>query len=106
MRILLKILLFPVSLILTVFVAISSFLIERCAILLNIVAVLAFLAGVVNFLQYFFGVPFGTIGAPYHLHSGIFLLIFGFILSPYGLPTLAAWLVGLLENLNDAIKSI
>lgn len=37
MRIIFKILLFPLSLVLTIFVAISCFLIERVAVLLNIV---------------------------------------------------------------------
>ncbi|MDL2233169.1 CD1845 family protein [Ruminococcaceae bacterium OttesenSCG-928-L11] len=106
MRIFFKVILFPISLVLTVFVAISSFLIERCAILLNIIAGLGFLAGLVNFAQYFWGFPFGTAGTPYHLKSGIFLMIFAFILSPYGLPTLAMWIVEKLGNLSDAIKSI
>ena len=106
MRIFFKILLFPISLVLTVFVAISSFLIERVAVLLNVLSGIIFLASLVGYSQYFFGWPFGGAGKAYNLETAIFGTVFAFLLSPYGLPTLTLWLVEKLDDLNGAIKSI
>lgn len=106
MRILFKILLFPLSLVLTIFVAISCFLIERVAVLLNIVAGIMFLAALVAYSQYFFGIPYGTVGHTPTLQLAIFGTVFAFLLSPYGLPTFTFWLVERVDNLNDIIKSI
>jgi len=106
MRILFKILLFPISLILTVFVGISSFLIEKCAVLLNIVSGILFLGALASLIQYLFGWPFGEAHTSFGLMSTIIVAVAAFLLSPYGLPTLAAWIVDKLDDLNGAIKSI
>jgi len=106
MRIVLKILLFPISLVLTIVVALSEFLIVKCAIILNIISSILFLGALAAFLQYFFGWPFGEPGESFALTSGIAGLVFAFLLSPYGLPTFVAWIVSKLDDLNDLIKSI
>lgn len=106
MRIFFKVLLFPVSLVLTIFVAVSVFLIERIAILLNIISGILFLASLAAYAEYFFGWPFDRIGDTPTLQLAIFATVFAFLLSPYGLPTATFWLVGKLDNLNDTIKSI
>lgn len=106
LRIFFKILLFPVSLVLTIFVAISSFLIERAAVLLNIVSGILFLAALAAYAEYFFGWPFDRIGDAPTLQLAIFGTVFAFVLSPYGLPTFTLWLVDKLDDLNCAIKSI
>ena len=106
MRIIFKILLFPISLLLTVFVTVSFFLVERCAAILNIFSGIMFLAALAGYMQYFFGWPLGTAGNPPTLQLAIFATVFAFILSPYGLPMLAVWLVDKLDNINCAIKSI
>jgi len=106
LRILIKILLFPLSLLLTIFVAVSMFVVERCAVLLNIVSGLMIVAALAGFSQYFFGWPMGSAGATPTLQLAIIGSVFAFILSPYGLPSLAAWALGMLDNLNGAIKSI
>ena len=106
LRVLIKILLFPLSLLLTIFVAVSMFVVERCAVLLNIVSGLMFVAALAGFSQYFFGWPFGTAGEASTLHLAIIGSVFAFLLSPYGLPSLAAWALGMLDNLNGTIKSI
>ena len=106
MRILFKILLFPLSFLLTITVAVASFVIERCAVLLNIIAGIMFIAALVGYSQYLFGWPLGTAGEGTTLQLAIFGTVFAFLLSPYGLPALAAWLLGKLDNLNGAIKSI
>ena len=106
MRMFLKIILFPVSLILTIIVAISSFLIEKCAFILNIASGLIFLGALAALLQYLFGWPYGQAGTSFALSSAIVGIILSFLLSPFGLPTLAAWLVSKLDLLNELIKSI
>ena len=105
-RIFFKILLFPLSLLLTIFVAVSLFVVERCAIILNIISGIMFIATLAAYSQYLFGWPMGTAGDIATLQLAIFGTVFAFILSPYGLPTLAVWLLAKLDNLNDAIKSI
>jgi len=106
MRIFLKIILFPVSLLLTIIAAISNFLIMRCAIILNIVSGIIFLGTLVGLLQYLSGWPYGQPGNPQTLIMVAAGFVFSFLLSPFGLPTLAAWIVSKLELLNELIKSI
>jgi len=106
MRILIKILLLPLSLLLTVVVSVSMFAVERFAGILNILSGVMFIAAVIGFAQYLFGWPVGTAGNMPTLQLAIIGTVFAFILSPYGLPALAAWLLGKLDNLNSAIKSI
>lgn len=106
MRILFKILLFPVSLLLTIFVAISNFLIVKCAIILNIVSGILFLGALAALVQYLFGWPYGEPGHPQNLVVVATGVILSFLLSPFGLPTLAAWIVSKIDLLNELIKSI
>lgn len=106
MRVFFKIILFPFSLILTIFVAVSMFLVERVAVLLNILSGIIFLGALVSLLQYFFGWPYGEAGTSYALTAGICGMVFAFILSPFGLPTVMVWILAKLELLNDAIKAI
>ena len=106
MRMFFKIILFPVSLVLTIVVAISNFLIIKCAIILNFLSGIVFLAALAGLAQYLFGWPFGEAGDSRIIGTVIFGFVLSFLLSPYGLPTLAAWLVSKLAILNELIKSI
>ena len=106
LRILVKVLLFPLSLLLTIFVAVSIFVVERCAGILNIFSVIVFINALTGYSQYFFGWPMGTAGHMPTLQLAIFATVFAVLLSPYGLPTIAAWMLGKLDNLNNAIKTI
>ena len=106
LKIFLKVLLFPISLLLTVFVKVSMFAVERLAGLLNILSAIMIVAALAGYSQYLFGWPFGTAGNAPTLQLAVIGTVFAFILSPYGLPTLAAWLLGMIDNLNGAIKSI
>ena len=106
LRIFIKFLLFPISLLLTIFVAVSMFVVERCAVILNILSGIMFIAALAGYSQYLFGWPIGTAGEASTLQLAIIGTVFAFVLSPYGLPMLAAWLLGHLDNLNGAIKSI
>lgn len=106
MRIFFKIILFPITLVLTIFVAIFTLLVERVAILLNIFSGIMFFGAIAAFLQYFFGWPFGSAGNNGTLVTALVGVFLAFILSPYGLPTAAIWILDKLDSLNDAIKEI
>jgi len=106
LRILAKILLFPLSLLLTVFVSVSMFAVERLSWLLNIFSGIVFIAALAGYSQYLFGWPMGTAGDVPALQLAIIATVFAFVLSPYGLPTFVGWALGKLDNLNGVIKSI
>ena len=106
MRIFFKVILFPISFVLTISVAVFSFLVERIAVLLNVLSGVIFLAALIGYSQYFFGWPLGQAGDQYTLITAIIGTVFAFLLSPYGLPTVAIWILARLEGLNDVIKAI
>jgi hypothetical protein len=106
MRMFLKVLLFPLSLLLTIFVAAAMFVVGSCAVILNIFSGIMFLASLAGYAQYLFGWPMGSAGNMPTLQLAIFATVFAFLLSPYGLPAFAVWLVDKLDNLNCTIKSI
>ena len=93
MRILLKILRFPVVLVLTVLVAFCRFFCLFSGMVLGIVAVLLFLIGL---LVLFAGRGDGFIG----------FMILAWLVSPYGLPLVASWLTGRGADFNRVLKSI
>ena len=100
MRIFFKVLLFPVSLILTLLVSVSSFLVGGVGNVLKIISGLLFLGtlamgGLAIFKSDVYDwMPVIVIGAA------------AYLISPYGLPKLAEWLVVKLDDLNDLIKAI
>ena len=106
LKIIFKVLLFPLSLLLTVFVSVTMFVVERLAGLLNILSGIMFIAALAGYSQYLFGWPMGTAGNAPTLQLAIVGTVFAFVLSPYGLPMLAVWILIKLEDLNGAIKSI
>ena len=105
-RVFIKILLFPVSIVLTIFCAISEFLVVKCAILLNIVSGLLFIGVLAMSARYFWGWPSGTPGESQDLFTIVFVGVLSFLISPFGLPRLAIWIISKLANLNELIKSI
>jgi hypothetical protein len=106
LRILVKIFLFPLSLMLTIIVTVSMFIVERFAVMLNILSGIIFIAALAGYAQYLSGWPVGAAGERIALQLAIFATVFAFILSPYGLPALAMWLLGKLGSLNDLMKAI
>jgi len=82
------------------------FLVERCAAILNIFSGIMFFAALIAYMQYLFGWPVGVAGSSSTLHLTIFGTVLAFILSPYGLPLLAMWLISKLNDLNGVIKSL
>jgi len=100
MRILFKVILFPISLILTLVVNVSAFLVGGIGNILKIISGLLFLGTV---LMGGFAIFKSDI---FTWQPVIVLGIVSFLISPYGLPKLAEWLVVKLNDLNDLIKAI
>ena len=94
MRILLKVLLFPVVIVLSILVSVGRFLYEFSVAILGVCAMGLFMLALATWilLQDFQG--------------AIPIFIFAYVVSPYGLPALAGLLVEGLDCINDAIKSI
>ncbi|ODM06916.1 MULTISPECIES: CD1845 family protein [Clostridia] len=93
MRIIIKILLFPIVLALTLLVAFCRFFCLFSGMVLGIVAFLLFLLGIVVL---FAGRVDGFIG----------FLVLAWLVSPYGLPLAASWLTERVAGFNHMLKSI
>lgn len=91
MKLLLKILAAPVIVVLTVFVWV-------CVLILHISALILGLAGTVVALL---GL---AVLIAYSVKNGIILLVIAFLLSPFGLPMLAVRVLGLLQDVNYALR--
>lgn len=91
MKLLLKILAAPVIVVLTVFVWV-------CVLILHISALILGLAGTVVALL---GL---AVLITYSVKNGIILLVIAFMLSPFGLPMLAVRVLGLLQDVNYALR--
>lgn len=91
MKLLLKILAAPVIVVLTVFVWV-------CVLILHISALILGLAGTVVALL---GL---AVLITYSVKNGIVLLVIAFLLSPFGLPMLAVRVLGLLQDVNYALR--
>lgn len=94
MRILFKILLFPVTLVLTILVLFCQFV---CLIGTTLLSILAFLIAVV---------ALGILLFSDQTAQGFKYLIIAFCISPYGIPMLAAWLISKAEAFNELLKSV
>lgn len=91
MRSLLKILTAPVILVLTLFVWLCAGLVYISGLMLGIVSMVLGLLGVAVLITY----------SP---QNGIILMVLAFLVSPHGLPLLAIWLLGKMQDLRYAIQ--
>ncbi|MEL7609649.1 MAG: CD1845 family protein [Bacillota bacterium] len=94
MRWIFKILLFPVVVALTVFVAVCRFL---CAFSTMLLSILAFIV---------FAIALGTMILLGEFWEGIKIAVLAWLISPYGIPLFASFLVELVDGLNSRIKAI
>lgn len=93
MKAILKVLTFPIVLILDLFTWICVGLISCSAILFKLAsAILAILAAVVL--------------VTYSVQNGLILLTLAFLVSPLGIPMFAVWLLGGLQKISGAIKAM
>ena len=86
MRFILKILLAPVMLILAFLIWLCTLTLHISSVLLNILSVLLVLVSVFSFIDH-------------NVKNGVIELVAAFLLSPYGLPMLGAWLVAQLHDI-------
>lgn len=89
----LKIILFPISLVLGVLTAFLKFLLGIGTALLYIIVLFCIFGAIVSFIQ-------GEVGI------GISGLIIGFLFSPYGLPMIVATVIAFIEVINDRIRVV
>jgi len=97
MRIILKILLFPLTLALSLFVAICRFVCCMSGALLSVLSSIMFTIALLALLIPSINMPFQT---------SIIVWIVAFLISPFGIPMFADWLLDKLEDLNFAIRAI
>lgn len=91
MKLIGKIIAAPFVVALSILVAVLSFLFEYASIVLKIAVGFCAVVGAV----YLFS---GTIV------NGCIVLFIGFLLSPYGLPAIGEWIIGLLDGINYSLK--
>ena len=93
MRWIIKIILFPISLVLSIITAFLTFLLATGTTILYLLMLMCILVGVVSLFQKDFSI-------------GIEALIIGFLLSPYGIPMIGEAVIAFLQGINKAIKSV
>ena len=93
MRWIVKIILFPISLVLSILTAFLTFLLAIGTTILYLLMLMCVVVGVVSLFQKDFSI-------------GIEALIIGFLLSPYGIPMIGEAVIAFLQGINKAIKSV
>lgn len=93
MRWIIKIILFPISLALSILTAFLTFLLGIGTALLYLLMMFCIFGAIASFLQK-------------EVTIGIEALIIGFLVSPYGIPMVWATVIAFLQGINEAIKSI
>lgn len=93
MRWILKIILFPISLLLSILIAFLTFLLGIGTTVLYLLMLFCIFGAIASFLQK-------------EITIGIEALIIGFLVSPYGIPMVGATIIAFLQGINKAIKAI
>jgi hypothetical protein len=93
LKLLLKILVAPVILALTLFVWICVGIVYVSGLVLGLLSMVIALLGVAVLVTY----------SP---QNGLILLVIAFLISPFGLPKLAFWLLGKVQDLKFAIQDL
>ncbi|MBD9069293.1 MAG: hypothetical protein EGP93_01515 [Dorea longicatena] len=93
MRWILKIILFPISLLLSILTAVLSFLLGIGTVILYLLMMFCIFGAIASFLQK-------------EVTIGIEALIIGFLLSSYGIPMVGASIIALLQGINEKIMSV
>ena len=91
MRLIFKLLAFPFVPVTGLLYLVCKFLVIASGAVLGILSGIVFLASLVLFF---------TAG----VWAGLAWLVIAFLISPYGLPMAAAWLVGMIGGANHALK--
>lgn len=93
LKLILKIVIAPVVLLLTLAIWICVGLVYVSGLVLSLASMMFVLLGVAVFVTY----------SP---QNGLILLVIAFLLSPFGLPKLAFWLLGKVQDLKFAIQDL
>ena len=93
MRWIVKIILFPISIVLSILTAFLTFLLGVGTFLMYLVMLFCIFGAIASFIL-------GEVG------TGISGLIIGFLFSPYGLPALGATVIAFIKFINDKIKAV
>ncbi len=93
MRWIIKIILFPISLLLSILTAFLTFILGIGTTILYFLMLMCIVAAIGSFMQK-------------DISLGIEALVLGFLLSPYGIPMVGATVIAFLQEINEAIKSI
>ncbi len=93
MKTVLKVILFPISLVLSILTSFMSFLVSISTSVLNILAIVLAMGAFVCLIGH-------------DSATCLKVLIVAYLISPYGIPFLASKIVGLFENVNASIKAI
>lgn len=93
MRWIIKIILFPISLLLSILTAFLTFILGIGTTILYFLMLMCIVAAIGEFMQK-------------DVSLGIEALIIGFLVSPYGIPMVGATVIAFLQGINEVIKSI
>ena len=93
LKLLLKIVVAPVILVLTLFVWICVGIVYISGLVLGLISMVIALLGVAVLITY-------------SLQNGIILLVMAFLISPFGLPMAAIWLLGKVQDLKFLIQDL
>ena len=93
MRWIIKIILFPISLLLSILTAFLTFILGIGTTILYFLMLMCIVAAIGSFMQK-------------DVSLGIEALIIGFLVSPYGVPMIGATVIAFLQGINEEIKSI
>ncbi len=92
LRLIIKILLFPISLLLSILIAFMTFLLSIGTVLLYFLMILCVVGAIASFIQN-------------KTLLGIEALFLGFLFRPYGIPMVGAAVIAFLQRINDRIRS-
>ena len=93
MRWIIKIILFPIILLLSILISFLKFIISVSGMILGILSFLVVLCSIAAFVQK-------------DTTTFIQVLIIAFLISPYGLPKIALWVTAYIEFARDRLKEI
>lgn len=93
LKLLLKIVAAPVVIVLTLAIWICVGLVYVSGLVLGLISMVLALLGVI-------------VLATYSPQNGVIVMILAFLISPFGLPKLALWLLGQIQNLKFAIQDL
>ena len=93
MRWIIKIILFPISLLLSILTAFMTFILGIGTTILYFLMLMCIVAAIGSFMQK-------------DVSLGIEALIIGFLVSPYGIPMVGVVIIAFLEGINRKIRSV